>query len=367
MDRLGKWVAWMVFSALASTAWSQGTVRGRVTDTTGETLIGAAVVLKSDPGKGAITDLDGQYSLTLDQPGPHVLVVRFMGYENKEVTVDPRGGKVVIANVMLGLGAVALKGVEVEAKAVRTNDSYLDRMKVNSAASVDYISGEAMLRTGDGDANAAVKRVTGVSTAGSFVTVRGLADRYIITTINGSRVPTLDPLTNNLRLDIFPTGLLDNIVITRTATPEMPGDWSGAMISLNTSDYPERLRLSVSSSFGYNPNSSFKDIVGTARSSTDWLGRDSGLRGIPDGVSRDAEQYPRYQEPQLFQQLGLLGLGLAMAGYGITASTPGFQSTNMSITSTLQHVMLSELGLLAPGLLYNSVAVADAVASYNPG
>lgn len=355
----------LLLLAASAAAQAQGTVRGKVTDDKGETLIGAAVVLKSDPAKGTVTDLDGQFSLTLDAAGPHVLVVRFVGFESKEVTVDPREGKVVVANIILGESSVALQGVEIEAKAVRTNDGYLERMRINAAASVDFISGEAMLKTGDGDANAAVKRVTGVSTAGAFVTVRGLADRYIVTTINGSRVPTLDPLTNNLRLDIFPTGLLDNIVITKTATPELPGDWSGAMISLNTSDYPERLRVSVSSSFGYNPNSSFQTIVGTARSSTDWLGRDDGLRAIPEGVSQDAELYPRFQEPLLYQQLGLLGLGPAMAGYGIMAATPGFQGTNMGTTSTLQHVMLTELGLLSPGLLYNSVAVADAVGTYN--
>jgi len=350
---------------LTTAAIAQGTVRGKVTDNSGETLIGAAVVLKSDPGKGTTTDLDGRYSLAIETPGPQVLMVRYIGYENKEVTVNPKGGEVVVLNIILGESAVALEGVEIQAKAVRTNDAYLDRMKINSAASVDFISADAMLKTGDGDANAAVKRVTGVSTAGAFVTVRGLADRYIVTTINGSRVPTLDPLTNNLRLDIFPTGLLDNIVITKTATPEMPGDWSGAMISLNTSDYPEKLRVSVTSSLGFNPNSAFQTVVGTARSSTDWLGYDDGLRAIPDGVPQDVEQYPGFREPQLYEQLSLLGFGSALAGYGITASTPGFQSTNMGTSSTLQHLMLTELGLLAPGLLYNSAAVADAVSTYN--
>jgi hypothetical protein len=346
-------------------AQAQGTLRGTVSDPNGETLIGATVVLKSDPSKGVVTDLDGRYSLAIASSAPTVVVFSFIGFEAKEVTVTLSNGEVKVQNVTLGEKSVQIKEFEVQAKARRGSDSYLDRIRINSAASVDYISSDAMLKTGDGDANAAVKRVTGVSTAGAFVTVRGLADRYIVTTINGSRVPTLDPLTNNLRLDIFPTGLLDNIVITKTATPELPGDWSGAMISLNTSDYPERLRVSVSTSLGYNPNSSYQTIRGTARSSTDWLGYDDGLRMIPEGISQDMEQYPVFQDPLLYQQLTLLGLGSSLAGYGISASTPGFQTTNMSTTSTLQHVMLTELGLLSPGLLYNSVAVENAVAAYN--
>ncbi|MFN3876568.1 MAG: carboxypeptidase regulatory-like domain-containing protein, partial [Flavobacteriales bacterium] len=62
-------------------AAAQGTIRGKVTDSKGETLIGAAVVLKSDPGRGTTTDLEGRYSLVLDAPGPHVLVARYVGYE----------------------------------------------------------------------------------------------------------------------------------------------------------------------------------------------------------------------------------------------------------------------------------------------
>jgi hypothetical protein len=340
-------------------------VRGKVSDSKGETLIGAAVVLKSDPTKGVITDLDGKFSLSLDAPGPHVLVARFVGYDNKEVTVNPKGGEVLVVNIILGESAVALEAFEVEAKAVRTNDAYLERMKVNAASSMDFISRDAMLKTGDGDATQAVKRITGVSTVGAFVTVRGLADRYIVTTVNGSRIPTLDPLTNNLRLDLFPTGLMDNIVITKTATPDLPGDWSGALISLNTSDYPEKLRVSVGTSFGYNPNSTWKDIVSGRPGKNDWLARDDGGRGIPEGVASDGADYPSFIEPDLYLQLSLLGYGSAMNGYGISGDTPGFSTTNMSTTNTLQHVMLVELGLLAPGLLFNQSAVNSAVALYN--
>lgn len=354
----------LLLVVLALRAQAQGTVRGTVSDPTGETIIGASVKVKELPGVFATTDLDGAYSIKLPDANPYTLVVSFVTLRTQERAITARGGEVLVVNVALTEDKTELGPVVVERKARSTSDVRLERMKINSAASIDYISAEAMLKTGDGDANAAVKRVTGVSTAGAFVTVRGLADRYIVTTINGSRVPTLDPLTNNLRLDIFPTGLLDNIVITKTATPELPGDWSGAMISLNTSDYPEKLRVSVSSSLGYNPNSSFQNIVGTARGSMDWLGRDDGMRGIPEGVSSDVELYPRFQEPQLFQQLTLLGLGPTLAGYGITANTPGFQDNQMN-GSPLQNLALTELGLLAPALINDPSAAQAAAAAYN--
>ncbi len=354
----------LAFGLLSFGLFAQLTIRGRVTDQTGATVIGANVVVKDTPGVGTITDLDGLYTLQLDRTTAVTLVYSFIGLAPQEHVVQPQTS-VVVLNVVLKDNSVELKVFEVEGKARRGSDVYLDRMKINSATALDFISRDVMLKTGDADAAAAVRRISGVSTVGAFVTVRGLADRYLVTGINGGRVPTLDPFTNNLRLDLFPTGLMDNIVITKTLTPDLPGDWAGAYLSMNTSDYPQRLTVSVATTVGYNPNSSFKDIVSAGTSSTDWLGRDDGLRGIPDGVPEAVEDYPVFQNPSLYQQLGLLGIGNALTRYGITGTTPGFNTTTMSAGNPLQSVALAELGLLAPALVLDQNAVATAVNNYN--
>ncbi|MBK8500686.1 MAG: outer membrane beta-barrel protein [Flavobacteriales bacterium] len=355
----------MLMLFCACVAQAQGTVRGTVSDNKGETLIGAAVVLKSDPGVGVTTDLDGRYSLAIASATPAILVFRFVGYEPKEVTVNPRNNEVLVVDVVLGSQPVALGEFEVEGKANKRSDGYLDHMQMNAPGALNSISRDAMLLTGDPDAAAAVKRISGVSTVGAFVTVRGLADRYLVTTINNGRVPTLDPFTNNLRLDLFPTGLMDNIIIAKAATPDLPGDWSGAFLSMNTSDYPDRLQVTVSTSVGYNANSTGREIVSVGASSTDRWGRDDGMRAIPDGVPENVEDYPSFVDPNLYQQLGLLGLSSYLASYGINANTPGFSATAMSTNNTLQHLALTELGLLAPALLYNATAVQGAVNAYN--
>jgi hypothetical protein len=347
-------------------AQGQGTVRGKVTDAvTGEGLLASVAVKNAQPAVSTSTDLDGNYSLSIKQAGQLTIAVSFFGYATKEAIIDPKNGEVIVLNFELREEGEVLKEFEVVGQGSKRTDVYLDRMKVNAAVSFDYISRDAIQRTGDADAAQAVKRVTGVSTVGAFVTVRGLADRYLVTTVNGARIPTLDPLTNNLRLDIFPTGLMDNIIITKTATPDMPADWAGAYISLNTSDYPQRLQISVSTNIGFNTNSTGQDIVTSKRSSTDWLGFDDGLRAIPDGVSSDVESYPEFIEPDLYQQLGLLGLSGYLNSFGITNSTPGFGSTTMSTSNTLSHLALTELGLLAPALLYDGTAVQTAVNNYN--
>ncbi|MBK7042178.1 MAG: TonB-dependent receptor plug domain-containing protein [Bacteroidetes bacterium] len=118
-----------------------------------------------------------------------------------------------------------------------------------------------MKKIGDTNVTTAVSRVSGVSTNGSFITVRGIGDRYVLTAINGSQIPTLDPFTNNIKLDIIPSSLVDNVIISKTASPDLPGDWTGAYISVETKDYPEKMSLNIETTVGYNQNSSFRDIL----------------------------------------------------------------------------------------------------------
>lgn len=358
----------LIFLSITSSLAAQTTVRGRITDRSGETVPGATITLKEDPARKAVSDLDGHYTLRLEQPGRATLVIKAFSYHEQEVPLNATSGDVLVQNVELTSESEELKGVEVVAKARRSGDSFLERMRANAPASIDYISRDMMLKTGDSDAASAVKRVSGVSTVGAFVTVRGLADRYLITTVNGGRIPTLDPFTNNLRLDLFPTGLMDNIIITKTLTPDLPGDWAGAYLSLNTSDYPEKLQVQVSSTIGYNPNSTFKDIVSGTTAPGDWTGVDDGTRAIPAGLDGPVENYPRFVDPDLFQQLNVLGLSGYLGSYGITGSTPGMSGAYVMTASpanTVQHLALTELGLLAPALLNDPAAVQSAVAQYN--
>ena len=350
----------VLLACLCGSAFAQGTVRGKITDVNGETLIGATVILKDYPSTGTTADFDGNYSLELSRSGSVVLIYSFIGFEPEEQTVEVPEDGVQIVNVVLKPKNFELQAVEVVAKARRSSDVYLERMKINSAASLDYISKDLMQQTGDRDVNAAVKRVTGVSQVGRFVTVRGLADRYVVSSVNGSRIPTLDPFTNNISLDLFPTGLVDNLVITKSATPDLPGDWAGAYLSINTKDYPERLKVSVTTTVGYNANATFQDIVSSRRSSTDWLGFDDGYRAIPDGVPLSQEEFPTLNiQPSMYQQLSLLGQEGFLNSYGVVSGT------NMQYGDAYHLLALTNLGLLAPALINDPVATNAALNTYS--
>jgi outer membrane receptor protein involved in Fe transport len=338
-----------------SVSFSQGTVRGKITDNNGEALIGVTIYLKANHGIGTTTDLDGTYSLKIVDSTAQIIVISYISYKTVEEPVHPQKGEVIIKNVVLIPSSQEIKVAEVSAKAVKAKDYYLESIKKKSATSIDYVSSETMKKTGDNNVTAAIARVSGVSTnSGGFITVRGLGDRYVKTSINGSRIPTLDPFTNNIKLDIFPASLVDNVMITKTASPDLPGDWAGAYISVETKDYPENLSINVESTFGYNTQSTFQDVVTSQRSSTDWLGYDNGLRNHDHGQFNSANI-----SPNQYQELVALGLGDYYQSMGITATTPW--------NETYFNLGLMQLGLLPPALINDPAAIAHAKSLYVNG
>ncbi len=334
---------------ISSFSFGQGTIRGKVTDENGETLIGVTIVLKSNRSVGTITDLDGNYSLKIPDSSSQALVVSFISYKTIEEIVSLHKNEVTVKNFLLKTDAKEMKEVQVSAKSVKAKEYYTETIKKNSATTLDYISSETIKKTGDVNVTAAVARVSGVSTNGSFITVRGIGDRYVKTSINGSRIPTLDPFTNNIKLDLFPASLVDNVIITKTASPDLPGDFAGAYISIETKDYPEELSVSVENSFGYNNQSTFKNVVSTQRSSTDWLGYDSNLRDHNHGTFVQA-----VDDPSRYQQFVGLGLGSYYNSLGVTNDNWKFAP------DTYYRLGLVQLGLLSPALINDPTAFHQA-------
>ncbi len=337
----------------------QCTFRGKVTDEKGETLIGVAIVFKTNRGIGTTTDLDGNYTFKIQQEGAQTLVLSYVGYLSMEENILPVNGEVIVKNFVMKSSSHEIKAVEVVAKAVKAKDYYIEKIKKNSATTIDYISSETIKKTGDANVLNAVARVSGVSTNNDFITVRGIGDRYLKTAINGSVIPTLDPFTNNIKLDLFPSSLVDNIIITKTASPDLPGDWSGAYLSVETKDYPETFTLNVESSFGYNNQSTFKDVISSQRSSTDWLGYDNGLR------NRNHEEFvSAVVSPNQYQEFAALGLEPYFNSLGVYDYNWGDGSNT---GQTYFKLGLVQLGLLAPGLINDEDAFTEAKNSYLNG
>lgn len=269
-----------VFTAAAQ----NGIVRGKVIDdATGEELYGVTVVVAGTT-TGSITDFEGAFEISL-APGSYDLQFSFVSFKTITISgVEILSGEVTNFNTIRMKEAVEeLAEVVVTAEVIRDSEAALYTIKKKSANVLDGISAQNFRKIGDSNAASAMKRVTGVSVeGGKYVYVRGLGDRYTKSTLNGVDVPGLDPDRNTLQMDIFPTNIIDNIVVAKSFTADLPADFTGGVVNIQTKDFPEEKTFKLSGSLGFNPAMHFNNEYLTYEGgSTDWLGFDNGTREIP--------------------------------------------------------------------------------------
>ncbi len=285
MHKIIGWLApWFLLLWPAVAVAQLGTIAGVIVDgETGETLIGANVRIEGTT-VGTASDLNGRYEFDAE-PGTYRVLFSYIGYD--AVTVDQAVvilGDVTRLEVQLFPEAFQVGELVVEAELMLNSEAGLLRERARSIAISDAISATTFSRSGSGDAAAAMKKVTGASVVGGkYVYIRGLGDRYANTTLNGSALPSSDPDRKAFQLDLIPTALLDNIITTKTFTPDKPGDFSGGLIDVTTTSFPEQLTMQLSFSVTYDDQATgIGNFLSYPGSSTDWLGRDDGSRALPD-------------------------------------------------------------------------------------
>ena len=274
--------------------WSQNSfIRGKIIDLkTGETLIGVTVMLEGTYS-GTISDFDGNYSLPIDA-GIYTLKVSYISYKTQILRdVEVKENEVTIADFYFDEEITQLNEVVVTAKAVKYTEASIQLMQKKSASMIDGISACQISRLGDDDAASALKRVTGVSVQDDkYVFVRGLCDRYIKITLNGADIPALDPEKNTVQMDIFPSNIIENIIVRKTFTPDMPGESTGGHIDITTKDFPEKFTMQFSASYGFNPQTNLnKDFQTYDGGKTNLLGIDVGSNDIPGIAQQYLDEY----------------------------------------------------------------------------
>ncbi len=282
--KMRKTVLTLIVAIAAVQAFAQdGFVRGKVLEeATGEPLFGATVVKKGTT-TGASTDFDGNYSIKLPA-GTHDIVFQSVSFQTIVLEgVEVKADEPTILDVVMKEDVQQLGEVVVTATVAKDNDIGVMLVQKKSVNTLDGISSTTFRKIGDSNLSSAMKRVTGVSIQGDkYVYVRGLGDRYTLTSVNGMIIPGLDPDRNDVQIDIFPTGILENVLVYKTFTPNLPGSFTGGLIDIQTKAFPEVPSTSVSMSLGYNPDMHFNsNYLSYNGSSTDWLGFDDGKRDLP--------------------------------------------------------------------------------------
>ena len=157
----------------------------------------------------------------------------------------------------------------------------------------DILGAEQISRTGDSDAAAALRRVTGLTLVdGKFIYVRGLGERYSSTQLNGASVPSPDPTRNVIPLDMFPASIIESMSVQKSYSPDMPANFGGGNVDIRTVSIPSEQVFDISIGTGWDSNFSDDGLTYTG-GGDDWLGTDDGTRSLPNAMRA---ALARYQE-----------------------------------------------------------------------
>jgi hypothetical protein len=273
------------------TAYSQsGSIKGKITDaTTGEGLIGANVLIQGTT-KGASTDLDGFFIINAVPDGTYNLIVSYVSYEQQIIGTEIKEGNTAEINVNLQSSSITLGEVKVTAnKRTDTEMSMISSIR-NDNLLVNGISKQQISRTQDKDASEIISRVPGVTVRdGKFINVRGLDERYNVVLINGIGAPSSESDRRAFSFDMLPSSLIDNLILYKTPAPEIPADFAGAVVQMQTRNTVESNSTDITYYTGYRQNTTFEDLYSYKGGKYDWLGFDDGTRALPASFPSTSE------------------------------------------------------------------------------
>ena len=242
--------------AASATAIQAHPLDGIVKDNkTGEPLIGTVVRVKELPNVGTTTGLDGSFTLhELPDKGKYTLVVSFMAYKTKEIVVDVANDEKVdipMDEDLKQLGEVVVTG----RREYRSDRSAVETVKIAGNV-LNVMSQQSIQLSPDVNVASVLQRVSGVtmerdaSGEASYAILRGMDKRYNYTLVNGVKIPSPDDKNRYIPLNIFPSDLMDRLVVSKSLTADMEGDAAGGVVDMVMKDAPSCFQLQANAAIG---------------------------------------------------------------------------------------------------------------------
>lgn len=260
---------------------------GTIVDDTGTPALGAEIKVRGGTAS-ALTDEQGRFSLEL-APGTYQLEIVYPSYKTALQTVTVAADQPLELSVALALD-VPEEVIDVSGTLdTRSATAVLERRRKAPSVS-DLLSAEEISRTPDSSANDAMKRVVSVSVIdGKYVALRGLEGRYVTTILNGVPLPSTEPDRNAVPLDLFPTSLLANLTVYKSYTADLPAQFGGGTLAIETNTYPTSLEAKIGFSTSANTQTTAQDGLTNPSGSgfANFFGYDDGARGIPSLVPQN--------------------------------------------------------------------------------
>ena len=281
LKRLGLfWVG--VF--LSFSLWAQtGVICGTVTDAKiKEPLIGASVVIEGTT-VGAITDIDGNFRIENVKPGTYTVAASYVSYQTQTVKDVPVVAcQEAVLNIELSDANLQLQNVVVVAqRKLGTEMAVLNTVR-KSLPVVNGISAQQISKTQDSDAAEVLRRIPGITIVDDrFIVVRGLAQRYNNVWLNNATTPSSETDSRAFSFDVLPSSLIDNMMIYKSPSAELPADFSGGFVRVMTKNIPDGNTFNVSYQMGFNTNATFRNFQLTDGTAKDYLGFGADVRNLP--------------------------------------------------------------------------------------
>lgn len=281
-------IAFLTFSL--SIFAQTGKIEGKVSDiTSGNIVSGVSVSIEADKTI-ASTNIEGYFVITVEAGKKYTIKLTSVGYQTKEITdVEVKAGEITDLYIFIEKAIKTEGAVVVTASARKETAAALISYQRNAPVVAQVVSAEAIKRSPDKNTGEVLKRVPGASVQeGKYLVVRGLADRYNQAMLNGVLLSSTEPDRKTFSFDILPSSLIDNIIINKSFIPELPGEWAGGLIQVNTKDVPARNFLNVQLGTGFNSQTIGNDFYSYQGGKTDFLGYDDGKRGLPANLPTKA-------------------------------------------------------------------------------
>jgi hypothetical protein len=302
----------------------------------------------------AATDKDGNFTLKLPEGKRSLSIVHpnfsTLNIENVDIkkNADPKSFSLTPAGIQMEEFVVTAPHIK------GSMASLLDERRLADEVS-DVIGAEQMSKSGDSNAAAALKRVTGLTVIdGKYIFIRGLGGRYATVLLNRFFLPSPNPLRRVVPLDMFPTGVLESIVVQKSYSAKMPGDFGGGIVNLRTRSLPDKttfsLGLSVSGEQDRDSGLFYKG------GKTDWLGIDDGTRALPDLIKQAIGTDKKLTRKTLVSTEGYTDAEIERLGeslpniYNITEKPIGNSYSGSMSAGTRYNLGELSLGFLASGL-----------------
>ena len=242
--------------AASTTVATAHTLDGIVKDNrTGEPLIGSVVEVKELPSVKTTTGLDGSFTLhELPDKGRYTLVVRYISYKTREIPVDVSDKGIVTITLdedLRELGEVVIKGH----KEYHSDRSAID-MEKTAGNVLNVMSQQSIQLSPDVNVASVLQRVSGVtmerdaSGEASYAILRGMDKRYNYTLVNGVKIPSPDDKNRYIPLNIFPSDLMDRLVVSKSLTADMEGDAAGGVVDMVMKDAPSHFQIQANAAVG---------------------------------------------------------------------------------------------------------------------